>query len=96
MISLIFKIHKLEHESDRIEKQISKKEIFNLQNLNPITIIHLLKITDRLGCIADHAENAGDLIRFCSQNENQKPVFCQIDGKSIFLLNFRFLYQIGF
>lgn len=59
---VIHQIHKLEHESDRIEKNISK-QIFNMKQLDPITVIHLLKITDRMGCIADHAENAGDRIR---------------------------------
>jgi predicted phosphate transport protein (TIGR00153 family) len=59
---VIHKIHKLEHESDLIEKQISKK-IFNLKDLEPVSTIHLLKVTDRIGCIADHAENAGDMLR---------------------------------
>ena len=59
---VIHRIHKLEHESDRIEKKISK-QLFNLKDLDPISVIHLLKIIDRMGCIADHAENAGDMIR---------------------------------
>lgn len=59
---VIHQIHKLEHESDRIEKKISK-QLFNMKKLDPITVMHLLKITDRMGCIADHAENAGDRIR---------------------------------
>jgi predicted phosphate transport protein (TIGR00153 family) len=59
---VIHKIHKLEHDSDVIEKKISK-ELFNLKDMDPISIIHLLKIMDRVGCIADHAENAADRIR---------------------------------
>ena len=59
---VIHKVHKLEHESDVIEKRISK-HLFNLKELEPLSVIHLLKITDRIGCIADHAENAGDRIR---------------------------------
>lgn len=59
---LIHKIHKLEHDCDVIEKRISKK-LFNYQKLDPISILHLLKIVDRLGCVADYAENAGDRIR---------------------------------
>jgi predicted phosphate transport protein (TIGR00153 family) len=58
----IHKIHKFEHESDLIEKNISKK-LFNTKDLDPISIIHLLKIVDRIGHIPDHAENAGDRIR---------------------------------
>jgi predicted phosphate transport protein (TIGR00153 family) len=59
---VIHKIHKLEHESDVIEKKISR-HLFNEKDLDPISIIHLLKIVDRIGNIPDHAENAGDRIR---------------------------------
>ncbi len=58
----IHRIHILEHESDVIEKKISKI-LFNTEDSDPIAIVHLLKITDRIGCIADHAENAADKIR---------------------------------
>ena len=57
---VIHKVNKLEHESDVIEKRISK-QLFNNKNLDPIGIIHLLKIIDRMGSIADHAENAADV-----------------------------------
>lgn len=60
--NVIHSIHKLEHESDRIEKKLSK-QLFNSKNLDPISILHLLKIIDRMGCMADHAENAADMIR---------------------------------
>ena len=60
--NVIHDIHKLEHESDLIEKKISK-QLFNDKNLDSISTIHLLKIIDRIGCIADHAENAADKIR---------------------------------
>lgn len=59
---VIHKVHKLEHDSDVLEKKISK-ELFNNKELDPISIVHLLKIIDRIGCIADHAENAADKIR---------------------------------
>lgn len=59
---VIHRIHKLEYESDAIEKKISKK-LFNNKELDPISIIHLLKIIDGMGCIADHTENAADRIR---------------------------------
>lgn len=58
----IHKIHKLEHESDVIEKKISKR-LFNAKDLDPLSVIHLLKLVDRIGNIPDHAENAGDRIR---------------------------------
>ena len=60
--NVIHKVHHLEHESDRIEKKISK-QLFNSKELDPISVIHLLKIVDRIGHVADHAENAADRIR---------------------------------
>jgi predicted phosphate transport protein (TIGR00153 family) len=60
--NVIHLIHKLEHDSDVIEKKISK-QLFNNLTLDAISVIHLLKIIDRMGCIADHAENAADKIR---------------------------------
>jgi predicted phosphate transport protein (TIGR00153 family) len=62
MKKYIHEIHKLEHESDLIEKKISK-QLFNNEELDPISVMHLLKIVDRFGCVADSAENAGDRIR---------------------------------
>jgi predicted phosphate transport protein (TIGR00153 family) len=59
---IIHKVHKLEHESDVIEKKISKK-LFNNKDLDPVSIVHLLKIVDRIGNIPDHAENAADRVR---------------------------------
>ena len=58
----IHDIHILEHETDKIEKKIAKS-LFNNPDIDPISVIHLLKIVDRMGCIADHAENAADRIR---------------------------------
>lgn len=60
--NVIHSVHKLEHDSDLIEKKISK-QLFNNSKLDAISVIHLLKIVDRMGCIADHAENASDKIR---------------------------------
>ncbi|MGA1822317.1 MAG: TIGR00153 family protein [Thermoplasmatota archaeon] len=59
----IKKIHKYEHEADLIEYRVSKK-LFNMEDeMDPIAIIHLLKVIDRMGQIANQAENAGDKIR---------------------------------
>ncbi len=61
---LIKNVHQLEHESDLIEFKISK-DLFNMdQNtLDPISIMHLLKVIDRLGQVADKSENAADRVR---------------------------------
>jgi predicted phosphate transport protein (TIGR00153 family) len=55
-------IHKFEHEADLIEYDVSKK-LFNLKDLDPVAIVHLLKVVDRMGQIANKAENAGDKVR---------------------------------
>ncbi len=61
---LIKNVHFLEHESDIVEYRISKN-LFNMDQtvLDPISIIHLLKVIDRLGQVADKAENAADRVR---------------------------------
>ena len=60
----IIQIHKYEHESDVVERNVSKI-LFNMdpEELDPVSVIHLLKIVDRLGEIANKAENAGDRVR---------------------------------
>ncbi|MFW3146104.1 MAG: TIGR00153 family protein [Thermoplasmatota archaeon] len=61
---LIKDIHRLEHEADIIEYSISKK-LFNLDSsvMDPVSVIHFLKVIDRLGMVANKAENAGDRVR---------------------------------
>ncbi|MGA1820566.1 MAG: TIGR00153 family protein [Thermoplasmatota archaeon] len=61
---LIKDIHRFEHEADIIEFDISKV-LFNMspEVLDPVSIIHLLKVIDRMGGIANKTENAGDTIR---------------------------------
>jgi len=61
---LIKDIHHFEHEADVLEFRISK-ELFNMEEeeMDPISVIHLLKVVDRMGGIADKAENAGDRVR---------------------------------
>lgn len=61
---LIKDVHRLEHEADIIEYQISR-DLFNLpqDTLDPVSVIHLLKVIDRLGQVADKSENAADRVR---------------------------------
>ena len=61
---MIKNVHYLEHEADIVEYKISKY-LFNMdQNeMDPVSIIHLLKVIDRLGQVADKAENAADRVR---------------------------------
>ena len=59
---MIHEVHRKEWEADQIEAKLSR-ELFNMKDLDPISIIHLLKIVDRMDQIANHAENAGDWLR---------------------------------
>jgi uncharacterized protein len=50
-----------EHEADRIEDNI-KRTVFNL-SIDPVTVFHMVRLAEIIGSIADHAENAGDMMR---------------------------------
>ncbi len=59
--NIIRDLHKLEHEADRLEDEIKKKAL-NME-INPVTIFHVVRLAETIGSIADHAENAGDMMR---------------------------------
>jgi hypothetical protein len=50
-----------EHEADKIE-DVVKEKIFNMID-DPVAVFHLIRLTEIIGSIADHAENAGDMMR---------------------------------
>ena len=50
-----------EQEADKIEHTI-KKAVFHL-DIDSVTIFHLVRLAEIIGSIADHAENAGDMMR---------------------------------
>ena len=50
-----------EHEADKIE-DIVKAKAFNM-DLDAVSVYHLVRLTEIVGSIADHAENAGDMMR---------------------------------
>ena len=58
---IIHSIHQQEHEADKVEDSL-KQKIFNLQ-LDPITVFHMVRLAETIGSLADHAENAGDMMR---------------------------------
>jgi len=58
---IINNLRKSEHETDRIEDRL-KSKIFAGVN-NSVAIFHLVRLTEIIGSIADHAENAGDMMR---------------------------------
>ena len=60
---IVHKLHEIEHESDILERRITR-EIFALEDqLSAAALFHLSKLVFLLGEIANHAENAGDRVR---------------------------------
>jgi uncharacterized protein len=58
---IIRNLRRQEHEADVLEDQINKK-VFN-STLDPVTVFHVVRLAETVGSIADHAENAGDMMR---------------------------------
>jgi predicted phosphate transport protein (TIGR00153 family) len=50
-----------EREADRVEETI-KRKVFNM-DVDPVTVFHIVRLAEIIGGIADHAENAGDMMR---------------------------------
>ena len=58
---IIRNLRNLEHEADKIEDTI-KRKVFHLST-DAVMIYHIIQLTEIIGSIADHAENAGDMMR---------------------------------
>jgi len=58
---IIHTIRHLEHEADKVEDAI-KAKVLNLQ-ADAVTVYHMIRLAETVGSIADHAENAGDMMR---------------------------------
>jgi uncharacterized protein Yka (UPF0111/DUF47 family) len=58
---IIHTLRQLEHEADKVEDGI-KAKVMNLQ-IDPVTVFHMIRLAETIGSIADHAENAGDMMR---------------------------------
>jgi hypothetical protein len=50
-----------EHEADILE-DAAKEKIFNTID-DAVAVYHLTRLAEIIGSIADHAENAGDMMR---------------------------------
>jgi hypothetical protein len=58
---IIRNIRQQEHEADKVEDMI-KQKVFNMK-IDPVTVFYTIKLAETIGSIADHAENAGDMMR---------------------------------
>ncbi len=58
---IIRTLRKQEHDADKLEDAI-KRKVFNL-GTDPITVFQMVRLAENIGSVADHAENAGDMMR---------------------------------
>ncbi|MDY6822506.1 MAG: TIGR00153 family protein [Thermodesulfobacteriota bacterium] len=58
---IIRNLRQKEHEADQVEIML-KHKIFNINN-DPVTVFHTFMLAEKIGEIADHAENTGDMMR---------------------------------
>ena len=58
---IIRNLRRQEHEADKVEAMIKAKTL-NM-DIDPVTIFHMITLAEIIGSIADHAENAGDMMR---------------------------------
>jgi len=58
---IVHTIRRQEHDADKVEDGI-KEKLLNMQ-IEATTIFHMIRLAETIGSIADHAENAGDMVR---------------------------------
>ncbi len=58
---IIRAIRQQEHEADKVEEMIIQKAFEFVTD--PISLFHVIRLAESIGTIADHAENAGDIMR---------------------------------
>jgi predicted phosphate transport protein (TIGR00153 family) len=58
---IIRNLRKREHEADGVEDEL-KFNVFSVET-DPVVIFHIVKLAEIIGSVADHAENAGDMMR---------------------------------
>jgi uncharacterized protein len=58
---MIRSLRRQEHEADKLEDGFKQKVFDSISD--PVTVFHLVRMAEIIGSIADHAENAGDMMR---------------------------------
>ena len=59
--SLIRGIRQREHECDQLERELIHKIFTKVKD--PLKVFHLIRLVETIGSIADHAQNASDMMR---------------------------------
>ncbi|MGD8290906.1 MAG: TIGR00153 family protein [Desulfobacterales bacterium] len=58
---IVHTMRRQEHDADEVEDGI-KEKLLNMK-IDTITVFHMIRLAETIGSIADHAENAGDMVR---------------------------------
>ena len=58
---IVHTMRRQEHDADKVEDRI-KEKLLNMQ-IEAITAFHMIRLAETIGSVADHAENAGDMVR---------------------------------
>jgi len=58
---IINNLRRQEHDADNLE-DIIKEKVFNMK-IDAVTVFHMIRLAETIGSVADHAENAGDMMR---------------------------------
>lgn len=59
--NIIHTLRHQEHEADKAE-DVVKQKVLNM-DIDAVTVFHVVRLAEIIGSIADHAENAGDMMR---------------------------------
>jgi len=59
--NIIHTLRQQEHEADKAEDRV-KQKVLNM-DIDAVTVFHMVRLAEIIGSIADHAENAGDMMR---------------------------------
>jgi uncharacterized protein len=59
--NIIRTLRRQEHEADKAEDMV-KQKVLNM-NIDAVTVFHMVRLAEIIGSIADHSENAGDMMR---------------------------------
>ncbi len=59
--NIIHILHRKEREADKAEDAV-KRKVFNM-DIDAVTVFHMVRLSETIGAIADHAQNAGDMMR---------------------------------
>jgi hypothetical protein len=59
--SIVRDIRQVEHEADHLERELIHRIFTTIQD--PLQVFHLVRLVETIGSIADHAQNAGDMMR---------------------------------